>query len=348
MSNEAIQGYKGFDKNLKCREFQFAIGSTFKQDGKIKACENGFHFCENPLDIFDYYPPANSRYCAVEGSGELDKGNGKTACSVLKVKAEIGLPGLIKAGVEYIKSRVNWDNAKVTSTGDCSVATNTSDYSAATSSGCQSAATNIGRYSVATSSGCQSAATNIGRYSVATSSGYHSAATNTGDYSVATNTSDYSAATNIGRYSVATSSGCQSAATNIGRYSVATSSGYHSAATNTGDYSVATNTGEYSAATNVGDYSTATNTGCQSVATNTGEYSAASVEGQESVAAALGIEGRAKGAKGCWIVLAEWTYDKEKYKWHRVDVQCFYVDDEKIKADTYYMLKDGVLTEWEA
>ena len=330
MTNEAIQGYKGFDENLKCSGFQFAIGSTFKQDGKIKACENGFHFCKNPLDVFGYYPPANSRYCYVEGSGELAKDDDKTACSVLKVKAEIGLPGLIKAGVEYIKTRVNWDNAKVTSAGDYSVATNTSDYSAATSSG------------------IQSVATNIGRYSVATSSGYHSAATNTGDCSVATNIGDYSAATNTGTQSVATNTGIQSAATNTGIQSAATNTGDCSVATNTGHQSVATNTGHQSVATNIGDYSAATNTGHQSVATNTGEYSAASVEGQESVAAALGIEGRAKGAKGCWIVLAEWTCDKEKHKWRRVDVQCFYVDDEKVKADTYYVLRGGVLTEWTA
>ena len=325
-----ILGYKGFDENLKCRDYLFTVGCTFKQDGKIKACENGFHFCENPLDVFDYYPPSNSRYCYVEGSGELDKDDDKTACSVLKVKAEIGLPGLIKAGVEYIKTRVNWDNAKVTSAGDYSVATNTSDYSAATSSG------------------IQSAATNIGRYSVATSSGYHSVATNTGDCSVATNIGEYSAATNTGTQSVATNTGIQSAATNTGIQSAATNTGIQSVATNTGHQSAATNTGHQSVATNIGDYSAATNTGHQSVATNIGEYSVASVEGQESVAAALGIEGRAKGAKGCWIVLAEWTCDKEKHKWRRVDVQCFFVDDEKVKADTYYILKDGVLTEWEA
>ena len=348
MSNEAIQGYKGFDKNLKCRDYLFTVGCTFEQKGKIKACENGFHFCENPLDIFDYYPPAKSRYCCVEGSGELDKSNDKTACSVLKVKAEIGLPGLIKAGVEYIKARVNWDNAKVTSTGDCSVATNTSDYSAATSSGCQSAATNIGRYSVATSSGYHSAATNTGDYSVATNTSDYSAATNTGDYSVATNTGCYSASTNTSDYSAATNIGIQSVSTNTGIQSAATNTGIQSAATNTGHQSVATNTGHQSVATNTGDYSTATNTGCQSTATNTGECSTASVEGQESVAAALGIEGRAKGSKGCWIILAEWTYDKEKCKWRRVDVQCFYVDDEKVKADTYYVLRGGVLTEWEA
>ena len=348
MTNEAIQGYKGFDENLKCRGFQFAIGSTFKQDGKIKACENGFHFCENPLDVFDYYPPANSRYCYVEGSGELAKDDDKTACSVLKIKTEIGLPGLIKAGVEYIKTRVNWDNAKVTSAGDYSVATNTSDYSAATSSGIQSAATNIGRYSAATSSGYHSAATNTGDCSVATNIGDYSAATNTGTQSVATNTGDCSVATNTGHHSAATNTGDCSVATNIGDYSAATNTGTQSVATNTGDCSVATNTGHHSVATNTGEYSAATNTGHQSVATNTGEYSAASVEGQESVAAALGIEGRAKGAKGCWIVLAEWTCDKEKHKWRRVDVQCFYVDDEKVKADTYYVLRGGVLTEWTA
>ena len=274
MNNEAIQGYKGFDENLKCRDYLFTVGCTFKQDGKIKACKNGFHFCENPLDVFCYYPPANSRYCAVEGNGELDKHDDKTACSVLKVKAEIGLPGLIKAGVEYIKSRVDWDSAKATNTGDASAATNT---------------------------------------------GYASAATNTGNRSAATNTGDASAATNTGDAS---------------------------AATNTGDASAATNTGDRSAATNTGYRSAAVNTGEQSVATNTGYLSDASVEGKESVAASLGIYGRAKAVKGSWLILAEWRKKEgEEWEWHRTDVQCHYVDDDKVKANTYYMLKNGVLTE---
>lgn len=77
---------------------------------------------------------------------------------------------------------------------------------------------------------------------------------------------------------------------------------------------------------------------------HTGDYSASTVKGAESVAAALGIEGKARGALGCWLVLAEWKKD-EKYDWHRKDVKCVYVDGETIKPDTFYTLKSGELVE---
>ena len=66
----------------------------------------------------------------------------------------------------------------------------------------------------------------------------------------------------------------------------------------------------------------------------------AAVSGKESVAMAIGYDSKAKGALGCWIVLGEQKQDDE-YNWHLVDVQCFKVDGEKIKADTFYKLKDG-------
>ena len=90
--------------------------------------------------------------------------------------------------------------------------------------------------------------------------------------------------------------------------------------------------------------SAATNTGDQSAATNTGYQSAATVEGKESVAVATGIEGRAKGAFGCYIVLAEWKRD-ERGEWHIMDVKSAKVDGENIKADTFYMLKNGEFEE---
>ena len=116
--------------------------------------------------------------------------------------------------------------------------------------------------------------------------------------------------------------------------------GYCSASTNTGDYSASTNTGDYSASTNTGYRSASTNTGYCSASTNTGDCSKADVSGKESVAAALGIDSKAKGAFGCWLVLAEWAKD-ENYNWHRKDVQCFKVDGENVKPDTWYTLKDG-------
>ena len=85
-------------------------------------------------------------------------------------------------------------------------------------------------------------------------------------------------------------------------------------------------------------------TGKQGAASATGWQGAASATGEESVAAALGIDSKAKGALGCWIVLAEWAQD-EKCDWHRKDVQCFKVDGETVKPDTWYTLKDGQLAE---
>ena len=274
--------YKGFDKDLKCRGFQYEVGKEYEED-EVKVCQKGFHACENPLDVFSYYPPADSRYCEVEQSGELSKdgGDSKVASSKIKIGAEIGLSGLIRAGVKFILEKVDFKNAKESNTGNRSAATNTGDYSAATNTGNQSAATNTGN---------RSAATNTGNRSAATNTGYQSAATNTGNRSAATNT------------------------------------GYQSAATNTGDYSAATNTGDYSAAT------------------NTGDYSAATVEGRNSVAIVIGYQSKAKASLGSAIVVAErGEWDGESYP---IKAICSaIVDGEKIKADTFYTVKDGVFVE---
>ena len=84
-------------------------------------------------------------------------------------------------------------------------------------------------------------------------------------------------------------------------------------------------------------------TGNCSASTNTGNRSASTVTGKESVAASLGINGKAKGAIGCWIICAEW--ERRLDGWHRKDVQCVLVDGEAIKPDTFYMLKDGAFVE---
>ena len=269
--------YKGFDKDLKCRGFQYEIGKEYEEN-TADICHKGFHACENPMDVFGYYNPADSRYCEVdldtnEQTGEDSKRVGKK----IKIETEIGLSGLIQAGVKFILEKVDFKSAKESNTGDWSAATNT---------GTQSAATNTGN---------QSAATNTGDRSAATNTGYRSAATNTG---------------------------------------------YRSAATNTGNQSAATNTGDWSAATNTGDWSAATNTGDWSAATNTGNQSAATVGGAENIAVVTGYGSKAKGAVGCWLVLTE-----RDEKMHILGVQAVCVDGETIKADTFYMLKNGAIIE---
>ena len=151
--------FKGFDKNLKCRDFQYEIGKEYTEE-KADICNCGFHACEFPMDVFGYYPPSDSRYCEVEleENGQKSSDDSKRVGKKISVKAEIGIAGIIKAGVEYIKEQVDWEDDKATNTGNKSVATNTGDYSAATNTGDYSAATNTGNKSAAIVEGKESIA----------------------------------------------------------------------------------------------------------------------------------------------------------------------------------------------
>ena len=197
--------YKGFYKDLKCRGFQYEIGKEYEENA-ADICHKGFHACENPMDVFRYYNPADSRYCEVDfDTNEQTDGDSKRVGKKIKIETEIGLSGLIQAGVKFILGKVDFKSAKESNTG------------------------------------------------------------------------------------------------------------YQSAATNTGD---------------------------QSAATNTGDQSAATVGGAESIAVVTGYGSKAKGAVGCWLVLTE-----RDEKMHILGVQAVCVDGETIKADTFYMLKNGAITE---
>ena len=203
--------YKGTDKDMKCRDFQFELGKEY-EEAEAKLCKKEFHGCEYPLDVFRHYAPADSRFFVADLDGvtdEVESEDTKRVGTKIKLRAEIGIPGIVKAAVEYIKERAeNSDNQ----TGNYSAATNTGDCSAATNTGDYSAATNTGYCSAATNTGYCSAATNTGNCSAATNTGDCSAATNTGNYSAATNTGDCSAATVEGKESVAVVTGYDSKA----------------------------------------------------------------------------------------------------------------------------------------
>ncbi|EEN6473449.1 hypothetical protein G5W47_005207 [Salmonella enterica subsp. enterica] len=184
MTKEIVT-FKGFNKDLKCRDFQFEIGKTFHHDGKVEACGSGFHACECPFDVFSYYPPAESRYAETISFGVTDRkeeGDTKIASASITIKAELTLPQFIQRGIEWIWSKIDKSLEQQIMTGYQSSATNT---------------------------GYQSAATNTGDWSAATNTGYQSAATNTGNRSAATNTGDRSAAEVSGSQSVAASLGIE-------------------------------------------------------------------------------------------------------------------------------------------
>ena len=258
MSDKKIIAYKGFDKDLKCRDFQYKIGKKYIHKGKVEPCESGFHACEYPLDVFQYYNPAGSRFAEVEASGEIVPHEDKICCQKIKIKTELTLGALIQAAVKFTFDRVKWTKEN-----------------------------HVEKEKEA-----------------ASATGYRGAASATGNWGAASATGNWGAASA------------------------------------TGDCGAASATGNWGAASATGDCGAASATGNYGAASATGDCGAASATGKESIACGLGFRCKAKGSKGCWLVLAERNDD-----WDILDVKAAKVDGKDIKADTWYTLQDGQFVE---
>ena len=152
--------YKGFDKDLKCRDFQYEIGKTYEEP-TADLCEKGFHACEYPLDVFGYYAPGDmSRYCEVDLEDVSDKKSNEDSWRCGKkiaVKAEIGIAGLVKAAVEYTMEKAIPENSEH-ATGLQGAASATGLQGAASATGWRGAASATGDESVAAALGIESKA----------------------------------------------------------------------------------------------------------------------------------------------------------------------------------------------
>ena len=190
--------YKGMNTDMTCRGFQYEVGKEYETD-KAEACECGFHACEYPLDVFNYYPPASSRYFEVEQSGEMDRsgGDSKVASTKIKIGAEIGIAGLVKASVEYTQERATEEPGGHA----------TGDLGAASATGYQGAASATGYQGAASATGDLGAASATGDLGAASATGYRGAASATGYQGAASATGDRGAASATGKSSVAVSTG---------------------------------------------------------------------------------------------------------------------------------------------
>ena len=213
MSENVIKSYKGFDKDMKCRDFQYEVGKEYNMDGEIKCCNRGFHACKSPLEVWDYYDMLNSRFAEVEQSGKIDEEekSTKVCSSHIKIKAELKLADIINIGVEWLKDI-------------------------------------------------------------------------TSPFKVKTD-------------------GALSDSAQIG---------------SSGDYAQIGSSGDYAKIDSTGD---------------------------DSVIMCAGNKSKAKAKIGSWITLAEWEWSDEKNRKVPVCVKTEYVDGESIKADTWYLLKDGKFVE---
>jgi hypothetical protein len=174
-SAQKVEAIKGFNRDLTCRGFQFEIGKEYSVTGKISPCRNGFHACPvesvDPLRVFGFYAPGESRYCIVDQSGEIvPHDDDKAASSTIFIRREIGIGEIVDRAVKF-----RLDRAKATGE-----------------------TTNSGYYGAASNSGTRGAASNSGTRGAASNSGDYGAASNSGDYGAASNSGDYGAASNSG------------------------------------------------------------------------------------------------------------------------------------------------------
>ena len=174
--------YKGTDKDMKCRGFQYKLGEAAVFDGEPHLCRAGLHACEQPIDVLNHYAPNESRYFEADAEEVTDEralNDSKIVAKKMTLKAEIGVPGLVKAQIEYIKNQIGFEDAikranaekENHATGYQGAASATGNQGAASATGYQGAASATGYRGAASATGYQGAASATGKAGVALAAG---------------------------------------------------------------------------------------------------------------------------------------------------------------------------------
>ena len=307
MNEKKITAYKGFDKDFKCRGFQYEVGKDYKMDGDIQCCKRGFHACESPFEVFDYYDMLSSRFAVVELSGTIDKEKKSTkiCSSNIKIKAELNIADIVKLGIEWIKDitlspKAGGDIGLNDNSGDSALIGSSDDYAKIGSSGNFAQIGSSGDYAKIGSSGA---------YAKIGSSGYAQIGSS-------------------GAYAQIGSSGNFAQIGSSGNYAQIGSSGDSAQIGSSGDYAQIGSSGDYAQIGSSGDFAQINSTG------------------EHSVIMAAGYNSIVKASLGSWITLAEWEINDDSNS-IPICVKTEKVDGRRIKADTYYRLVNGEFKEVE-
>ena len=244
----AIVAYKAFDENFRCRDFQYEVGKEYEIKGEIKRCERGFHACESPMEVFDYYDMFNSRFAEVEQSGQIDKEDDnkstKICSSRIKIKAELKLADIINIGIEWLKditssSKVKADidfndngcySAQIGSSGDSAKIGSSGDYAQIGSSGYYAQIGSSGDSVKIGSSGDSAKIGSSGDYAKIGSSGDYAKIGSSGDSAKIGSSGDSAKIGSSGDSAKIGSSGDSAKINSTGEYSVIMCAGKNSAA----------------------------------------------------------------------------------------------------------------------
>ena len=174
-----MRAFKGFNKDLTCRGYQYEEGKEFHTE-RAECCDTGFHACEYPLDCFGYYDPAHSVFHEVELSGEMDKSNDNTkVCATdIKIGARLSIAGLVKMAIDFTMSKVNKEAGSDERHGFASA---TGDYGASSATGYKGASSATGDYGASSATGDYGASSATGNCGASSATGYKGASSATGN-----------------------------------------------------------------------------------------------------------------------------------------------------------------------
>ena len=303
-----MKGYKSFGKGLICQGKQYAENTVFEED-EVVVCQKGMHFCAEPMDVLDFYPP-ESEFAEVEA---LDEAKTVTPHEYVSGKLKIGAKISLK---ELINAQADIDFAKAKEEGSGNYAQG--DWGHAVAQG------NCGHAAVG---GTDAIAAALGDCGCAAAQGnwVHAAALGDSGHAIVQGNSGRAVAQGNLGHAVAQGDNGRAVAQGNWGHAVAQSDNGHAVAQGNCGHAAAQGDGGHAAAQ--------------------GDWGCAAVGGKDAIAAAFGVEGKAKARLGSWIMLAEWEHANDG--WHIVTVKTAQIDGEKLKADTWYMLQDGEFVETE-
>ena len=221
-----IKSYKGFHKDMTCRDFQYKEGGEYEEK-RSDVCNSGFHACEYPLDCFYYYSPNCSVYHEVEQEGEFSKrnnGDSKIASTKIKIGAQINIAGLVKAAIEYTTERVKKEANADESHGASSA---TGDNGASSATGYKGASSATGAYGASSATGDYGASSATGDYGASSATGDYGASSATGYKGASSATGDYGASSAAGNCGASSATGYKGASSATDPESIAVAWGYH-------------------------------------------------------------------------------------------------------------------------
>ncbi len=314
---ETVTAYKGFDSNWQCRGFQYAVGQTYTMDGLVKACERGFHACEHPLNVFDYYPPAGSRFAEVTLSGAMhsqDGGDTKIAAASITVNVELSISDLVQRAWDWVWSRATVEEGGH-ATGERGAASATGWQGAASATGEQGAASGNGRAGRGIGNGLSRA-----RHRQRASGARHRQRASRARHRQRAGRARHRQRARGARHRQRAGRARHRQRAGRARHRQRAEQG---AASATGWQGAASATGE------------------QGAASATGERGAASATGERGAAMASGFDGRVRGKDGNALFLTERSDDYGPDHGKIIAVWAGIVGHDGVKADTWYTLKGG-------